>query len=289
VVLASDQNCPLGIAVDRTNLYWTDYDEGTIMKLPLAGGPPVAIATGQLSPEYIAVDATRVYWSIGASSTGGVGGIAEVPLAGGAPVQIAFDPTALHDSVVSDGSHVFWTSYQGGTVTRMAPDGSSPVTIASGQSGPIGVAVSATSVYWTNQVGGGVMEAPIGGGAPVLLVPGLGAANVAVNETSVYWSTGASLVKVSPSGAAPVMLATAPGDAESGGVVAVGETYVYWGFSDHGDGPILLEVPKGGGTLQPLVPGGDLMSVSAIAADASCVYWAEVGPSGPGSIMALAK
>jgi len=36
--------------------------------------------------------------------------------------------------------------------------GGSPITIATGQTGPFGVAVDSAYVYWTNQTGGTVMR-----------------------------------------------------------------------------------------------------------------------------------
>jgi hypothetical protein len=288
VVLAADQNGPLALALDQANLYWVDYDEGTIMKLPLAGGPPVTLATGQSHPEYIAVDATRVYWSTGGTNINPIGGIVEVPIAGGAPVVIASDTNALHDSVASDGSHVFWTSYQGGTVTRTAPDGSASLTIASGQQTPMGVVVGATSVFWSDETGGAVMKAPIDGGTPVPLASGQGVTSIALDATNVYWASG-GLQTVPQSGGSPVMLAAAPGSGQNGGNLAIDDAYVYWGLDQDGVQPILVKVPKGGGDPVPLAPGGGTRSVFAVAVDASCVYWTEVGPSGAGDVMALAK
>ena len=64
--LAANQNLPNGIAVDDTNIYWTDYSGGTVMKMaktPVDGGAPVTLASGQDGPLGIAVDATSVYWT----------------------------------------------------------------------------------------------------------------------------------------------------------------------------------------------------------------------------------
>jgi len=48
------QNGPLGVAVDSTNIYWTDIQTGTIMEANLDGTNPQAIVTGQNS-YYVAV------------------------------------------------------------------------------------------------------------------------------------------------------------------------------------------------------------------------------------------
>lgn len=65
---------PASLAIDGSNLYWTEYtnDEqiggGLIMRMPVDGGTPTTLAT---SPEgvgavgFIAVDATSVYWANG--------------------------------------------------------------------------------------------------------------------------------------------------------------------------------------------------------------------------------
>ena len=63
VTIASGQCDPVRIAVDATNVYWTNYGSGTVMKVPLAGGVATTLASGMTGPLGIVVDATSVYWS----------------------------------------------------------------------------------------------------------------------------------------------------------------------------------------------------------------------------------
>ncbi|APR84845.1 Putative serine/threonine-protein kinase pknH [Minicystis rosea] len=61
--LATEQASPQGIAVDDTSVYWANRDDGTINKVPLAGGSVTVVAAGQATPIKIALDASHVYWA----------------------------------------------------------------------------------------------------------------------------------------------------------------------------------------------------------------------------------
>jgi hypothetical protein len=70
-----------GIAADDTYVYWVNT-AGDVMRIPLGGGTPKALAYSQQSSA-IAVDATGVYWA-----NGGDGTVMMVPLDGGAPATL---------------------------------------------------------------------------------------------------------------------------------------------------------------------------------------------------------
>ena len=47
--------------MDATSVYWTNYNSsGTVMKVPLDGGTPTALASNQSSPLDVVVDAASV-------------------------------------------------------------------------------------------------------------------------------------------------------------------------------------------------------------------------------------
>lgn len=61
--LASGQSSPMRMAIDTTHVYWTNVGDGTVRRVPKAGGAIEDIAAGQDQPFAIAVDADGVYWT----------------------------------------------------------------------------------------------------------------------------------------------------------------------------------------------------------------------------------
>jgi sugar lactone lactonase YvrE len=53
---------PQGVAVDETNVYWTDSASQSVQRVPLAGGTPTTLAKAQVGPLAITVDAANLYW-----------------------------------------------------------------------------------------------------------------------------------------------------------------------------------------------------------------------------------
>ena len=205
----------MALAVDGTNLYWTEDLNGTVMKVPLAGGTPTVLASGQYGAVGIAVDATNVYWATDPADFSGSPPsntpfvLAKVPIEGGSPTILVsnFDGRL---SIATDGTNVYWTAAGslGGpmsnrAVKKVSVNGGSPTTLASGLVNPESIAVDSTDVYWTDGIPffsqgaaavGTIMKVPIDGGQPTTIASEQDfAAGIAIVGGQVFWSnTGAN-------------------------------------------------------------------------------------------------
>src|SRR5262249_10780722 len=113
--LASGQGSLGYIAVDATSVYYARSDDGSVNKLPLAGGAtPMAIATNQSMPFGIAVDGQHGYFTNRSSRT-----VIRDGLDGGNGETIATNQSMPYEIAV-DATSVYWTN-ESGTVMRLSP------------------------------------------------------------------------------------------------------------------------------------------------------------------------
>jgi hypothetical protein len=281
-----------GIAVDSTNVYWTQgTGSGTgAFGKPFAGGSPVPFG-GAVDPRGIVVDLTHVYWA-----DYGNGSISSAALLGGAPVQILpapdsgapTGPTAL----TSDARNVYWVDSRLGTVNQMPLGGGAVTILATGRLTPVAIAVDATSVYWVDYgsagSNGSVNKVPIGtpdSGMPPatpLASSEQQPSGIAIDAANVYWTDrtnpGGTVKSVSIRGGAITPIAQNQG-APYG--VAVDSQFVYW--TNYDDNTV-LKAPIGGGMAYTLASSQN--NPSAIAVDDKNVYWAN---QGSGYILKVAK
>ena len=161
VAPARFQSAGLGgcIAVDSKAIYWTnacpanpvDYCTGEVMKVPVAGGTPVRLATWSgNSYSQIKVGPGGVYWGVPVTQSPmqppPPTGLLNVPLAGGDPVSLN---AAAVLGVTLDQANIYWTTY-GEVMRGPLPSGAPATYVATVPSGQIifDLAVDATSLYW---------------------------------------------------------------------------------------------------------------------------------------------
>ncbi len=176
-------------------------------------------------------------------------------------------------AIAVDGSHVYWTSFYGGTVYRRPRSISGPIEVVA--TGPVRVreiAVDATHVYWAQNGEGTVLRrAKTLGAAPVETVGDdlFGSWSVALDETHVYWTAnGAFKRRRKTLGASPVETV----ETEGAGDLALDSTHVYWTRSS--DGAVRRRIKTLAAPAENVATGSD--DATQLALDATHVYWTAV-------------
>jgi hypothetical protein len=199
---AAGQASANGLAVHGSRLYWTNGltdggalgASGTVVSAPfegaLDGGSIATLASGQDVPFGIAMNDSNVYWSAH-------GTIATIPLDGGSATTLVSGPLPKNPfGLALDGVNVYWTDYGSGTVMSVPQAGGAAVTLASGRLHPSAVAVDDSNVYWLDS--DAVMTVPSSGGSPTTLSTSTGGLGIAVDATSLYWTTVSGVLKLTP-------------------------------------------------------------------------------------------
>jgi hypothetical protein len=274
-VLASGLLRPFLLAVDSNNVYWTNYDGGTVMQCATGGcgGTPKVLASSQGTPQGIAVDASYVYWA-----ANGTGTVRRCPIGGGdggPPTTIASSLIAPVDVAVG-GGNVYFTDQSADKVLVCPASGctGSPKVLASSQSGAYGIRVDTNDVYWLNGVSSTLMELPLpsDGGAPKTLMSGTGNAGLLnIDSQNLFWASysGGIVVKCSITNCSNTLKAYALNLAGPVDIVSDG-TDVYW--TNGGTSGSVMTCPVAGCNGTPTTLASSLSNPIGIAVDATSVY-----------------
>jgi hypothetical protein len=183
---------PNQMAADDDYLYFADWQNDQIKRMPVAGGTPsvVAAANNLLHHRGLALDNDFVYW-------GDDTGIRRVLKAGGTPQTLAADTQSV--KLALDSTHVYWTriDWTTGQVRRALLGGGSMSTLVTNLDSPYGLALDSTQIYFTERGTGKVYHANKDGSGLVSYHPGnispYMAEDIAVDNTDVYWLDTTSL------------------------------------------------------------------------------------------------
>jgi sugar lactone lactonase YvrE len=197
--LVSDPARPLGLAMDSSALYYTDYNGGTINKIDKTGGTPTILASGQNQPHYIAIDSTYVYWV-----NDGDGSINKVAINGGSVTNIAsvtmpamYRPWASHIIAVDSASLYFIDNPTGttGTINKVGLTGGTVTTLWSSPTIiPDSIAVDSSNVYWSG--GSSIYKIGKNGGTASQVQTNLLPCFIGLDATSIYFSDLKNVSKV---------------------------------------------------------------------------------------------
>jgi hypothetical protein len=225
---------PQSLAVDPSSIYWPEYSQERVMKIPVGGGTATVLSSNLgSSPQFVHLDAANVYWP----TDGLTSAIQMVSKAGGTAMNMI--TTGQPDAIEVDANYVYWLSGSSGTtgtinrlnkatlsnqvigtvggalraiaiddthvyaassdtVVRVPKTGGTVETIASNQANIGDLALGVTSVFWTSYVtNGAVMRAlKTGGGLGPVAINQMMASWILVDGNTVYWSVSGKFVKV---------------------------------------------------------------------------------------------
>lgn len=255
--LASGMRIAVGgggsLSIDSSGIYVIDLSQpgvttnGSIMKVGLSGGAPTVLYQDPNSGELqdIAINATAIFCYDAVPPTlGPPSGLISIPLGGGSAsmlYQLASTDNGIV-AVAADASTVYFAVEEAGSaptynIMKVNTTGGAPAlitTIPSGLGSVENLAVDGTAIYMTvggaADSGGAVMKAPLSGGTATTLASGpiTGGAGLAIDDTNVYWTAFAGVMKVAKAGGTTTIIG--PGEGSQG--VAVDATSVYWTDGD---------------------------------------------------------
>lgn len=193
----------LAFAIDDASIFWMDKTSGgtySLRRIPKANGANTVIAaslsltatTGVTNR--LVVDGNSVYWVDGSSAYRLPKNVAVATT----PTTIPFGLAGAVDFGIDATSLFFATS---GGVRRVALGGGPATTLADALAGLTVVSPAAESVYFVTTTGGGsdtIRKVGKSAAAITTVVPERAHAwmrRIVVDDTSVYWSEGANLMK----------------------------------------------------------------------------------------------
>jgi hypothetical protein len=270
---------PYRLVVDGGIIYWTDYDAGTVNRVPAGGGATTTIYPGPGRATDLAVAGGYVFFSNGAD-------LLRIPTGGGTSLVLANAEVTNISFVKADATYAWYmTNYN--IVRRVPIGGGALSTVSSGpyNSNIIDLAFSDGGLYWTNdgiwnddyrsKMPGtaGIYEKMPTASAGSEFIDDLGYPlyRIAVDASYIYWLSSGSLHRVPRDRYMATVTNLSGGPSNNSQVQAMisDGTNLYW-VTASGTTGHLYRMPAGGGTVTDLAAGD---AATSLAQDATNVYW----------------
>ncbi len=182
----SDSRC---VAVDETFVYWLGKSSGQggapagLLRVPKQGGEVSAV-------EHPAAESLALHGDTAFVATPNA--ITSVPKSGGTPITLAGQLVYGSHRMDSDGVFVYWADGAEDAVMRVPIEGGAPETLAADQMG-YGLLVDGHNLYWSHRPNAALenrlMVLALPNGVAVPLAKTVGAVDIAVDATSIYWAS----------------------------------------------------------------------------------------------------
>jgi hypothetical protein len=258
IPLATGLNAPNAMAIDATYVYWAEqgsndlavmpqpdpnaYKDGSIKRVPIAGGAVDTLASAEYDPYGLVADANNIYWTSWGS--GEVRRLAKNAALGTKPTVMATGLSlSFAPQLAVDGTNLYFTEDKGNRVIERLPINAvngAPAAVVTTTGYPYALAVDATSIYWSENTFG------------------------SPNVGKVFRADLAN-------GANQKVVGSA--EAFASGVTVAGGTAYYGDSPDgNGNGAKVWSAPAAGGGAHTLLNPGFGVSTNLIATDASNVY-----------------
>ena len=278
-VLAMDLAGPIGITVDTTHVYWTNWSDGTIRRVDLDGANPLTMASGLNHPWAITTNGVYLYFAAF------MGDIYRCPTAA-CPMPLPSTPHAPGwgaRALALSQDNLVWTRSVEAAVTYCpisTCDYGMNDFVATNQGGPWAIAALPADAVWTNIGSNDIVKCPYtgcpDGGAPALATGLDRPVGIAVSGANVYWAEagrGVIATCLLDNCLSPDLIAMGQ-DAPS--AIAVDEANVYWTNAGTADGTgAVMWCAKA--SCKPQALGTKQDSPAALAIDADHVYVANRG------------
>lgn len=274
-----------GIAVDDTNVYWTDSQGGRVLYCPKTGcSTALVAAASQVKPISVAVAGGMLYWtSLGnADNTGSVSVCSTSALPSCATKSIG---AKNHPIAIAVNAHkVVWAdegsagdsgangSLNDGKIWSAGLDLSGALAFASSEYGPNGIAIDdSDNVYWVNSNDGDIVKYALSTSVRKKLTnTNEFPINITTDGTKIYWPTFfGGVYACDPNACSPTVIASSQ-DHPIG--IATDCSGVYFSTDTKVATCPLTGCPA---PTSPTIIGGTEQNPSSIALDSTTIYWVD--------------